>query len=65
MSDTDAVAKGRRRYVRERGDPRSRTFDHDEVAADALERGRAEWAARSGNTSARDALATDDQRREP
>jgi hypothetical protein len=67
MSDTtDAVARGRRRWQREHGDPRTREFDPAEVSADAIERGRAEWAARSGNRSALAAIApTDDQRRDP
>jgi hypothetical protein len=65
MSDTtDLVAKGRRRWVREHGDVRTRAYDPAEVAGSGLERGAAEWARRAGNTSARDALANDDQRRD-
>jgi hypothetical protein len=65
MSDSDAVAKGRRRWQREHGDVRTRTYDPGEVSGSALEAGRAQYAARRGNTSARDALANDNQRRDP
>jgi microcompartment protein CcmK/EutM len=65
MSDTASrVDAGRRAYARRHGHPTTREYRPDEVAADSIERGKAEWAARSGNRSARDALANDDQRRD-
>jgi hypothetical protein len=57
---TDPVAAGRRRWLREHGDPRTREFDPADVGASATERGKAEFAARAGNRSARTALAGSD-----
>jgi hypothetical protein len=59
---TPGVEAGRRRYEREHGDPTTREYLAGEVASSRIERGRAQFAARSGrNTSARDALRDADE----
>lgn len=59
MSDTTGlVDAGRRAYVRRHGHPTTREFRPDEVAGDAIEPGRAVFAASRGNASAATALAS-------
>jgi hypothetical protein len=61
MSDTTTgVAAGRRRYAREHGDVTTREFAADEVAGSGIERGKAMFASKTGNRSARDAVAAAD-----
>ena len=61
MSDKrkpSGVDAGRQRYVDRHGrvDIREREFDAEDLTDDAMARGRAAYAARHGNRSARDAL---------
>jgi hypothetical protein len=57
---TNGVAAGRRRFERDHGDVTTRTYEASEVAGSALERGRALFASKAGNRSARDAVAAAD-----
>ena len=66
MSDTTGlVDAGRRAYVRRHGHPTTREFRPDEVAGDAIERGRAVFAASRGNASAAALASGGDDRDDP